>query len=310
MKTQTISIVIRALNEAKHLPNLLSGISEQSILPDEVILVDSGSTDRTIEIASEYGTSLVYIQPEDFTFGRSLNVGCEYAGGDILVFVSAHVYPSDKFWLEKLTSPFVQNPELGLVYGRQIGDERSAFSETEMMRQWFPMARNTSQEHPFCNNANCAIRRRLWEQNKYDETITGLEDMAWAKWALQSGHRIWYEPDSIIVHVHEETRKQIVNRYMREAIAHKKIFGQQKLNILEAVGLFFANVFRDYLAAVPRKKLKKNLLAIPTFRFAQFKGAWLGFRQDSEPTAELKKRFYYPKGFREKDLHDNEKTRM
>ena len=97
---------------------------------------------------------------------------------------------------------------------------------------------------------------------------------------------------------------------MREAIAHKKIFGQQKLNTLEAVGLFFANVFRDYLAAIPRKKLLKNLLAIPSFRYAQFKGAWLGFREDSEPTAELKKRFYYPKGFKEKDLQDIEKARM
>ena len=65
--------------------------------------------------------------------------------------------------------------------------------------------------------------------------------------------------------------------------------------MFEAIGLFVANVIRDYLAAIPRKKLLRNILTIPKFRFAQFRGAWLGFRQHQDPTAELKRRFYYPK---------------
>ena len=84
---------------------------------------------------------------------------------------------------------------------------------------------------------------------------------------------------------------------IREAIAHKKIFGHQKMSAVEAVGLFFANTARDYIAAVPRRRLLRNIAAIPSFRAAQFWGSWKGFRQDGDPTGTLKRRFYYPKGF-------------
>jgi len=201
----SISIVIRALNEAEHLPRLLNGLAKQSLQPDEIILVDSGSTDSSREICIQAGAKVISISPSEFTFGRALNIGCESAKGDILVFVSAHVYPMDEFWLEKLVNPFKNNDDVALVYGRQIGDDRSHFSETEIMRRWFPEKSDHDQKHPFCNNANCAVRKEVWEINPYDENLTGLEDMAWAKQALSAGHRIWYQSDAVITHVHEET---------------------------------------------------------------------------------------------------------
>ena len=48
------------------------------------------------------------------------------------------------------------------------------------------------QETAFCNNANAAIRKSLWEKNPYDETLTGLEDLAWAKRAKEQGYAIAY----------------------------------------------------------------------------------------------------------------------
>ncbi len=295
--TISVSIVVRALNEAKYLPYLFEGLADQTRQPEEIILVDSGSTDGTRKIAIAAGSVVEKIKPEDFTFGRALNRGCESATGDILVFVSAHVYPHDKYWLERLVSPFENHSNVALVYGRQIGDERNHFSETELMRRWFPDVSDHQQMHPFCNNANCAIRKSAWEQNPYDEELTGLEDMAWAKQALSDGRRLWYESEATIVHVHEESISQTVNRYRREAIAHRKIFGRQKMGTLEAMGLFFANTIRDYMAAIPRRRLLRNLISIPRFRYAQFRGAWQGFQQGDELTAELKRRFYYPKGF-------------
>ncbi len=293
----SVSIVIRAFNEAEHLPTLLEGLAMQTHQADQVILVDSGSTDCSAEICQEFGADVVRIAPGDFTFGRALNVGCREASSDILVFVSAHVYPVDEHWLARLVAPFEENPEVALVYGRQTGDERTHFSEMEMMRRWFPYVSDPQQDHPFCNNANCAVRRTVWEQNPYDETLTGLEDMAWAKQALANGHGLWYEAEAMIVHVHEESIAQTMNRYRREAIAHKRVFGHQKMGFIEATGLFIANTLRDYVAAVPRRCLLSNFLSIPRFRYAQFRGAWQGFRQHDDPTAELKRRFYYPKGF-------------
>ena len=289
--------MIRALNEAEHLPALYQGIALQTRVPDEVILVDSGSSDATVLISQNAGAKVVYIPSADFSFGRALNVGCEAAIGDVLVFVSAHVYPVDKHWLENLVAPFESHSEVALVYGKQTGDERSAFSEIQVMRRWFPDSSNRDQETPFCNNANCAIRTSVWVSQAYDEKLTGLEDMHWAKAALADGHRLWYEASAEIVHLHDESYSQTVNRYRREAIAHKRIFGAQKMGAIEAIWLFVANTARDYLASVPRRRLFRDFVSIPRFRFAQFRGSWQGFRDDADPTAEMKRHFYYPKGF-------------
>ena len=294
----TVTIVIRALNEAEHLPALFDGIGAQTRQPDQVILVDSGSSDNSIAISEAASAEIVHIAADEFSFGRALNVGCEAASGDIFVFVSAHVYPADEFWLERLVAPFDAHQDVALVYGRQMGDEfRTAFSEMEVMRRWFPDKSDPDQNHPFCNNANCAVRASVWRQLPYDEQLTGLEDMAWACRAQKLGHRLWYEAGAAVVHLHDEPFSCTVNRYRREAIAHKRIFGHQKMLAIEAFGLFVANTGRDYLAAVPRRRLLSNILTIPQFRAAQFWGSWKGFRQDGDPTGTLKRQFYYPKGF-------------
>ena len=100
------SIVVRCFNEEQHISKLLSGISQQTIKDLEIVLVDSGSTDKTLRIASRYPVRIVHINPEDFSFGRALNRGCEAATADFIVMASAHVYPVYNDWLEKLLSFF------------------------------------------------------------------------------------------------------------------------------------------------------------------------------------------------------------
>jgi rhamnosyltransferase len=292
----TVSVVVRALNEADHLPALYTGLLRQTRPPDEVILVDSGSTDDTVAISRAHGARIVHITPEEFSFGRSLNVGCRHATGEIFVVVSAHVYPVDEHWLKRLVAPF-DRPDVGLVYGRQTGDHRSRFSELEVMRRWFPLESDDDQQTPFCNNANCAVRAAAWKELPYDETLTGLEDMDWAKRALATGWKIVYAADATIAHIHEEPFRTTRNRYRREAIAHRRIFHDQHLNLFEAAGLWAASVGRDYLAALPRRRLLRNLISIPTFRAAQYLGTWEGFRHRGTVSSELRRRFYYPKGF-------------
>ena len=173
------SIVIRAYNEEKHLERLLQGIEQQSMKEVEVILVDSGSTDHTIEIARSHAVKIVQIDPLQFTFGRSLNLGIQHASAGIVVLASAHVYPVYPDWLEKLVEPFT-NPQVALTYGKQRGNEESKFSEHQIFNQWFPERLQPVQDHPFCNNANAAIRKSFWQETAYDETLPGLED----RWLL------------------------------------------------------------------------------------------------------------------------------
>lgn len=173
-----ISIIIRTFNEEKHIGKLLEETNKQSISSDifEIILVDSGSTDSTVEIAKRFNVVLVQISPEDFSFGYSLNRGIEKSNGELCVFTSAHCYPVNEYWLENLISPF-KDDKIALVYGKQRGNNSTRFSEHQVFAKWFPENSMKYQDHPFCNNANAAIRKSIWKGNKYNERLTGLEDI-------------------------------------------------------------------------------------------------------------------------------------
>ncbi len=288
-----ISIVIRCYNEEKYIGRLLDGISRQTIKDPEIIIVDSGSTDSTLQIASKYPIKLVNIEPKDFSFGRSLNLGCSQATKEFIVIPSAHVYPTYTDWLETLIKPF-EDPEIALVYGKQRGDETTKFSEHQVLKKWFPDISVWKQRNPFCNNANAAIRQDLWQELPYDEDLTGLEDTDWAKKIMAKGYKISYSASSEIIHVHNESSSQTYNRYRREAIAMKSIFPSETLSIWDFVRLFACNVIQDWYEALRARKLMKNICSIFTFRLMQFSGARKGFKQNKPVASDLKQTFYYP----------------
>jgi glycosyltransferase involved in cell wall biosynthesis len=291
-----VSLVIRCYNEEEHIGRLLSGILQQTIESVDIIVVDSGSTDATLAIASRYPVNILSIKPEDFSFGRALNLGCQAAKGEFIVMASAHVYPIYQDWLEKLLSPF-NNPKVALTYGKQRGNETTKYSEQQIFATWFPDSNSlTDRAHPFCNNANAAIRRSLWEKVPYDETLTGLEDLDWAKRAIALGYHIVYVPEAEIVHLHDESPRRIYNRYRREAMALKHIYPQEHFNGGDFIRLFTTNVISDYYHAWHDRVLGENLLSIPLFRLMQFWGTYRGFRQGGTITNKLRQTLYYPRG--------------
>lgn len=291
------SIIIRAFNEEKHIGKLIKGIKNQKTTYEiEIILVDSGSTDNTIQIAKNEGAIIVSIKPEEFSFGYALNIGCEKANGEILLFASAHVYPVYNNWIEKMLEPFNKN-NVALVYGRQIGDKLSKYSEKRLLTKWFPSTSNYHQLHPFCNNANAAIRKSLWNEQHYDETLTGLEDLAWAEKILQKGYHLFYEAEAIIVHVHEETPKKVYNRYFREALAYKRISPYARFSIFDFIYLSITNIISDYYYSIKEMVFFKNILDIPIFRILQFYGTWKGYHHSGNMDNSLRTRFYYPNNF-------------
>lgn len=287
------SIVIRSYNEEAHIAKLIAGIRQQTIRPHEIILVDSGSTDRTVDIARSLSVTIVSIDKSEFTFGLALNRGCAAATGDILVFVSAHVYPEGRRWLENLLAPF-ENKAIALSYGRQNGGEINKFSERRLMCKWFPRVSMVPQDSDFCNNANCAIRADLWRQYRYDETLTGLEDLDWARRVRADGWQIAYRADAAIVHVHEESWTQVRNRYRREATAMKQIDRNCRLSLIDAIRLYPEHVLRDIYAAMREGLPLRRYPEIVLFRFHQLFGTWQGFSDSPEVSQKLKRRFYYP----------------
>lgn len=288
------SVIIRCYNEERHIEKLLTGVLEQNVAEVEIILVDSGSTDATLEIASQFPVKILHIDPGDFSFGRSLNLGCREAQGEYIVIASAHVYPLYHDWLEQLLLPF-EDSEVALVYGKQRGNSSTKFSEQQVFKAWFVEESILRQDHPFCNNANSAIRRSIWEKRGYDEQLSGLEDVEWASWAMSQGNALVYSAQAEVIHVHEETYPMIYNRYRREAMALRRIRPEEHFNIVDFLKLFPSNVVNDWTQAIREKVFTREFVNIMRFRFVQFWGTYRGFSMPGPLTGSLKRTFYYPR---------------
>jgi len=213
------SIVIRAFNEERWLPEVLEAIHRQTYRNFEVLLVDSGSLDRTRDIGAAHGARVIRLHSDDFTFGHSLNLGIQEARGAFIVIVSAHAIPTDERWLEHLIAP-LRRPDTAMVFGGQRGHVVSKFSEAHDFERMFPSKPLVmDDDHVFVNNANSAIRRDLWKRHRFDEGLPGLEDAEWAKYWIPLGKTVLYEPAACVYHVHTESWAQVRHRFHREGIA-------------------------------------------------------------------------------------------
>ncbi len=297
----SISIVIRAFNEEQHIGRLLYGISQQNFPNPEVILVDSGSTDRTLEIANQYPVKVVHIKPEHFTFGRSLNMGVAAASGEFVVLISAHCFPVYPDWLDLLTKPF-DNNKVALCYGKQRGGKTNHYSEHQFFRKFFPDNSVFEQAHPYSHNANAAIRRELWQMHPYDESLTGLEDLAWSSWAMDSGHEIAYVAEAEVIHLHHETMPQVYNRYKREAIALKQILPKSRFSFGSFLHNWLKNSLYDLNQARHERVLREQFIPIIKFRFMQYFGTYRGYHYAGKIDQQLHHSFYYPPDILEKKV--------
>ena len=290
-----VSIIIRTYNEEEHLHELLTKISTQTYKNIEVIVVDSGSTDNTIEIASEFDfVNILEIKKEDFTFGYSLNYGIEKSTGEFIVMISAHCIPTDDMWLERIIKPY-DDPNVGISYGRQIGVKSTKFSEHQIFKKWFPDKSVPKQLNAFCNNANCSIRREVWlELGGYDEKSPGLEDILLStKMLNDTNYYLSYVSDSVIYHIHNETWNQIRNRYYREAISYSSFHGNEKFDIFDFIKLCYINIVYDIRILLEGSWIIGDIPPILLFRYNQFLGTYKGFKY-TKRNNELRKRFYYP----------------
>lgn len=295
MPAVRVSIIFRALNEEKWFDHALSACANQRFEHGdiELILVDSGSTDQTIKIAERHGCRIVHIKKSDFTFGRSLNYGCEAATGEYLVFISAHCIPADRDWLSRLIAPLTDDTA-DYVYGRQIGAEHSRFSERQIFAQHFPEADMLPQDGFFINNANAAIRKETWRKYAFDETVTGLEDMVLGKAIVKDGGKVGYVAAATVTHIHEESFRQTRRRYYREALTLREIMPQVHFRFGDFLRYFFAGAFHDFSVALGEKRFWSTAPEIVAFRLMQFWGAYRGHNEHRTLSREDKERYYYP----------------
>jgi len=292
----SISIIIRTYNEERYLKELLDAINSQVITDSEIetVIVDSGSIDRTLPIAESFNCRITHISKKDFTFGRSLNHGCEIARGEIIVFVSGHCIPVDDGWLSRLIRPLFE-ADIVFTYGRQIGRDTTKFSEYRVFEKYYPAISQIPQDGFFCNNANAALLRKVWQQYRFDEELTGLEDMHLARRLVEDKKFIAYVADATVYHIHSENWRNIKYRYERESRALQKIMPELQLSIVDMLRYYSAAVLHDCRDAVMNRVLLGELKNILLFRLMQYWGTYKGNHVHRKLSASKKEKYFYPK---------------
>ena len=290
-----VSIIIRTLNESEHLEALLLKIAEQKTddLHYEVVLVDSGSTDGTLEIAQRHGCLIHHIKREEFSFGRSLNIGCAAANGDVLVITSGHCYPKDEAWLQKICQPILDG-RADYTYGRQMGGPESRFSESCIFMKYYPEVVSNQQAGFFCNNANSALSQAVWETYRFDENLTGLEDMELGKRLVTAGGKIEYVADASVYHYHHESWTQVKRRFEREAIALQVIMPSVHIQLMDTIRYIFTAICKDFKSAWQAKLLSYRYWEIILYRINQYYGSFKGNHEHRKLSHAEKEKYFYP----------------
>ncbi|HIE83563.1 MAG TPA: glycosyltransferase [Dehalococcoidia bacterium] len=302
-----VSVIIRTLNEEQYLEELLCAITVQELaeLTVEIIIVDSGSTDSTLKIANKFDCQITHIRQSEFTFGRSLNIGCDSSQGEYLVFVSGHCVPCDVNWLSSLVGPLAEH-KADYVYGRQVSRDTTKFSESELFRRCFPAESKIPQAGYFCNNANAAVTRNIWSKHKFNEELTGLEDLQLAKDIGGAGGRVGYVAVAPVFHIHNETWGRVKIRYEREAVALQQIEPRLHFNILDFFSFTVVGVWNDAAAALGKGQFFSEIRSIVMFRLMQYGGTYAGHREHLKVSEEMKREYFYPR-ISNVEMHDGKK---
>ncbi|MCW2967536.1 MAG: pimB 5 [Solirubrobacteraceae bacterium] len=208
-----ISVVVRTKDEEASIGRTLELLAGQRIEEDvEVIVVDSGSGDRTVEIARAGGARVIEIAAERFTFGGAMNIGTTAARGELIVALSAHAFPPDERWLSRLVANFADERvccvAAGLAdpSGRPLDGPCSAGAEA--LRD---------QPDWGYSNAEGAFRRELWAAYPFRWDMPGTEDKEWAWYWAQRGWSVVVDPSVMTDHDHTgDTVRQNYQRWERE----------------------------------------------------------------------------------------------
>jgi glycosyltransferase involved in cell wall biosynthesis len=197
-----VSIVIRTKDEGRFIAATLKRIFEQATQLDfDVVIVDSGSTDDTLAIANHFQVRIARIASSEFTYGYALNFGARLANADYIVNLSAHCVPVDLRWLDQLVRPLLSDRSLAATYGKQVPIRgHNPFEERATLDAF--RTQHDGRIKAIFSNANCAIRRTVWEDHPFDEKAPFAEDFIWAKKISSNTCKIQYVEGAEVFHSH------------------------------------------------------------------------------------------------------------
>ncbi|MEE9211693.1 MAG: glycosyltransferase [Phycisphaeraceae bacterium] len=279
----TVSVFIRARNEAEALGQTLRAIGAQDRRPDEVVVLDNESDDHTSRIAEQLGAVVHSIGRDQFSYGRALNRSMELTQGDIIVFVSAHSPPVSQQWLSNLVTP-IERGEADATFGRQVPEPGVNHLEEWIVHRTFPRrpgpikAMLRLQKITF-SNANAAVLTRVLREQSFREDLEFAEDIEWAQRLGLHGYQVQYCPDAAVFHSHRfgpgelQRRMEAVGRAMGRQGA-----GRVYRNPLSRGLIHLGAMTVDLIYCIVRGYWR-SIVSIPAYRGEYFRGLRRGLRQ-------------------------------
>ena len=206
-----VSIVVLTKNAGEGFRNLLHRLFSQKFSGEyEVIVIDSGSIDRTVTVAQSFPVKMNRIKAEEFHHGKTRNLGAELSNGRILVYITQDAFPLYDDWLQKLVE-YLKDPKVAMVVGRQIPWDNTKPPEKFFYKYYFPECKREVfsgvshyyRDNLFVSNVNSAIKKNIWQDLKFSEKVARGEDKEFAKRVLLAGWGIIYQPEAVVYHAHD-----------------------------------------------------------------------------------------------------------
>jgi rhamnosyltransferase len=283
-----VSVIVRTKNCENIIGQALTALFSQEFRDFELIVVDSGSTDRTLDIVSNYPCKLVHMAPEDYISGRALNLGASHARTELLVFQNSDTVPLTPKSLGLLVEA-LDDPEVVAAYARQVPradawswvrlELECAFPDSDATPPWITF------EAPFS-----IMRKSAWEEHPFFENAWGSEDTEWGIWARENGKKVRYIKDARAMHSHNHDLSQLYGRLFCDGEAMALILKDKDNIVKEGIRAIRA-ILSEWVYAA-RHACWADIPYIPVRRavmhWAYYKGHKLGaFRlktDDRDPT--------------------------
>lgn len=213
-----ISVIIPTLNAECEIEALLTALDRQSIQPNEILIVDSASDDRTVELVQKHErVCLLEIDRQNFNHGTTRDMALRESSGDFVCFLTQDAVPVSDDYLKRLVAPMVDDSDIALVSGRQL--PKADARRFEQLVRGFnypdsPSVRSKCDLEKlgiktfFASDACSAYRRTAYlECGGFDHVNTN-EDMLMAAKFIASGMKVAYEPHAEVFHSHNLTPAQ------------------------------------------------------------------------------------------------------
>ena len=279
MCNKTVSIIMRSKNSDWVINSALAALFAQDFKNFELIIVDSGSTDSTLEIIKEYPCKLVQIDAGDYYPGKVLNDAIKLTNSELIVFVNSDSVMLSPKSLGNLLAPF-EDKANSASFGRQLPRPEA---DTWVMRDYalsFPETGDTP-DWITLSLPLAAFRREAWEKHPFYTDAWASEDSEWGHWAKSNGHQIKYVPEATTMHSHNYTHKEIYGRRFVEGEADAFIYNKSPI-----ISRVLLSLLKSYIQDIPEHIKHQDWLGLLSifsrrlvYQWAYFKGLSIGYKR-------------------------------